>query len=217
MANVIFIQIHCRWHKKETNLQQTANYQHHKGRREREISQLQYIFRAILYLPCSCVIDTVPMEWLRSFSLDLLDSISRPRSIRVGGLGLGRFALSLLNIRMTVGMSGRSSAWSCTQSNAMWMHLRTCRTEHDALITGSISSAALSSFHCRHAWKCLWVNIKQPQYEYDPCLFRWVPSNYGYRTGNVLTYPAIFKESSWQWKLTALFPVMISKIRTPKP
>lgn len=167
-ANVIFIQIHCRRQKKrgqnkETNLQQTANYQHHKGRTKKERHHNFSIFFVLYsYLPCSCVIDTVPMEWLPSFSLDLLDSISRPRSIRVGGLGLGRLELSLLNIRMTVGMSGRSSAWSCTQSNAMWMHLRTCRTEHDALITGSISSAALSSFHCRHAWKCLWVNIKQP-------------------------------------------------------
>ena len=54
--------------------------------------------------------DTVPMEWLCSFSLDLLDSSSRPRSIRVGGRGLGRLELSLLSMIITVGMSGRSSA-----------------------------------------------------------------------------------------------------------
>jgi hypothetical protein len=50
------------------------------------------------------------MEWLLSFSLDLLDSIARPRSIRVGGLGRGRLELSLLSITMTAGMSGRSWA-----------------------------------------------------------------------------------------------------------
>ena len=105
------------------------------------------------YLPCNCVIDTVPMEWRRSFSLDLLVSAERPWSIRVGGLGMGRLELSLLNISMTAGISGRSCAWSWTHSNAMWMHLKTCRSEHDALINGSISSSPLSSFHCRHAWK----------------------------------------------------------------
>jgi hypothetical protein len=156
-ANVIFIQLRGRRHEKEKKRKlirdkwQIINIR--KGEQKKpNISQIQYIFRVILHLPCNCVIVTVPMEWLRSFSLDLLDSISRPRSISVGGLGLGRLELSLLSIRMTVGMSGRSSAWSCTHSNAIWMHLSTCRTEHDALITGSISSAALSSFHCRHAW-----------------------------------------------------------------
>jgi len=64
----------------------------------------------LFYLPCSCVIETVPMELLCSFSLDLLDSSSRPRSIRVGGRGLGRLELSLLSMIITVGMSGRSSA-----------------------------------------------------------------------------------------------------------
>lgn len=93
------------------------------------------------------------MEWLFSFSLDLLVSVARPCSIRVGGIGMGRLELSLLNIRMTAGTSGRSWAWSCTHSNAMWMHLKTCRSEHDDLINGSISSSPLSSFHCRHTWK----------------------------------------------------------------
>lgn len=114
--------------------------------------RVPFQYLSLFYLPCSCVIDTVPMEWLCSFSLDLVDSISRPRSIRVGGLGFGRLE-SLLNMIITVGMSGRSSAWSCTHNSAICMHLKTCRSEHDGLISGSIRSAALSSFHCRHAWK----------------------------------------------------------------
>ena len=49
--------------------------------------------------------DTVPMEWLCSFSLDLLDSSSRPWSIRWAAAGLGRLELSLLSMIITVGMS----------------------------------------------------------------------------------------------------------------
>lgn len=120
---------------------------------KRKAWYLQYILSLTCYLPCNCVIDTVPMEWLLSFSLDLLDSRARPRSIRVGALGIGRLELSLLNMRMTAGTSGRSWAWSCTHSNAMWMHLKTCRIEHDGFINGSIISSPLSSFHCCHAWK----------------------------------------------------------------
>jgi hypothetical protein len=95
--------------KKKTNLHKLAPYQH-KKRGENVRNDNFGILSLLFYLPYTCVIDIVPTEWLCSFSLDLLVSASPPRSIKVGGLRLGRFKLSLLNIRMTVGMSGRSSA-----------------------------------------------------------------------------------------------------------
>ena len=55
-ANVIFIQIHCRWHKKETNLQQTANYQHHKGRTKKERHHnfsIFFVLYSIFHAPVS--------------------------------------------------------------------------------------------------------------------------------------------------------------------
>lgn len=136
--------------KEKTNLKiRILSTSERKDEEHRGTTISLYILFLLFYLPCrSTVIDTVPMELFWYFSLD---SISRPRSIRVGGPGLGRLELSLLNIRMTKGMSGRSSARSCTHRSAMWMHLRTCRTEQDTLINGSISSSALSSFHCLHA------------------------------------------------------------------
>jgi hypothetical protein len=122
---------HPNWHLINTRKREKRNYK--------------------FYLPYTCVIDTVPTVWSCSFLHDLPDSASQPRRIR--DFGLGRFKLSLLNIRMTLRMSGRSSARSCTHSSAMWMHLETRREEHDSLIDGSINSIPLSSFHCCHAWK----------------------------------------------------------------
>ena len=60
--------------------------------------------------------------------------------------------LSLLSMRITVDIDGRSAGSSCTQSNPTWIHFKTSVWLHDSLSDGSMSSNALSSFHNLHAY-----------------------------------------------------------------
>lgn len=71
-----------------------------------------------------------------------------------GCLGSGINAASLLNIKTTEDIAGLSSARSWTHMRPMCMHLSTSDCEHDSENDESISSNALPSFQCLHAYQC---------------------------------------------------------------
>ena len=66
--------------------------------------------------------------------------------MKAGCLGEGR-VLSLLSMRWTANIVGRSTTSSCTHNNPTWMHLKTSSETHDSFIDESTISKALSSLH----------------------------------------------------------------------
>ena len=66
--------------------------------------------------------------------------------IKAGFLGEGR-VVSLLSIRLTTNIVGRSTTSSSTQNRPTWMHLKTSSETYDSFIDESTISKALSSLH----------------------------------------------------------------------
>ena len=221
-ANVIFIQIHCRCHKKEKkrkliySKRQIINIT--KGeQRKRDITTSVYFSCYTLSSMQLChwhsANGVAPILLARLAGFDLTASKHQGRRPRVRKV-------------RAIAAQHKDDGGDVRSLIGVILHAEQCNVD----ASQDLSNRARCSYHWIDQLRslvfvplppCLKMFVSKhqaaTQYECEPCLFRWVPSNYGYRTDNVLTYPAIFKESSWQWKLTALFPVMISKIRTPKP
>jgi hypothetical protein len=77
----------------------------------------------------------------------------RPLRIKKAGfLGTGKFAVSLLSIKTTFEMVGRSDGSSCTHKSAAFTHLRNSLVLQLSRNVSSIKSNALSSLHNLQAW-----------------------------------------------------------------
>ena len=126
-----------------------------------------------------------------------------------GCFGSTRTMVLLLSIVTTSNMVGRSAAFSCTHSSAMFMHLITSAESRKGTNDASMSSLHLPSLYNCHA--CL-------QFHHQNYLCR-VPNkqnNFASYMCVSLTYPRRLMKFPHSELPEFLFPPRISRTRTPK-
>ena len=164
------------------------------------------------YLPCG--LDIVTSLALHGSADVNASSLAILTWKYAGCLGSGRTMLVLLSIATTSDMVGLSAAFSCTDSSAMFMHLIISSVWWlSATNDASTSSSHVPSLHNCHAYENINHRLQIETYNLLYKTEQMYKCEYIWRR---LTYPRRFKKSSCWWKPEFLFPVMISRINTPK-